>query len=79
MPKVFSFFPFANELDNSGLDLLAYNSESKSLKLVETRKLNVSWYVYTHETRLLVLASGMQCKTFNGFQVCVLLAHTILI
>jgi len=31
--------------------------------------LNVSWYVYTHESRLVLLASGMQGKTFNGFQV----------
>lgn len=53
----------------SGLDLLAFNSESKSLQLVETRRLTVSWYVYTHESRLLLLASGMQCKTFNGFQL----------
>lgn len=53
----------------SGLDLFAYDSESKTLHLVETRKLNVSWYVYTHESRLVLLASGMQCKTFTGFQV----------
>ncbi|PRQ44424.1 putative colon cancer-associated Mic1, WD40/YVTN repeat-like-containing domain-containing protein [Rosa chinensis] len=53
----------------SGLDLFAYNSESKSLQLVETRKLNVNWYVYTHESRLVLLASGMQCKTFTGFQL----------
>ncbi|KAG6693999.1 hypothetical protein I3842_09G028000 [Carya illinoinensis] len=53
----------------SGLDFFAYNSESKLLHLVETRKLNVSWYVYTHESRLVLLASGMQCKTFNGFQL----------
>ncbi|CAN6716760.1 unnamed protein product [Malus baccata var. baccata] len=53
----------------SGLDLFAYNSESKSLQLVETKKLNVSWYVYTHESRMVLLASGMQCKTFNGFQL----------
>ncbi|XP_030457858.1 uncharacterized protein LOC115678616 [Syzygium oleosum] len=53
----------------SGLDLFAYNSESKILHLVETRKLNVSWYVYTHESRLVLLASGMQCKTFTGFQL----------
>ncbi|XP_027349892.1 regulator of MON1-CCZ1 complex isoform X2 [Abrus precatorius] len=53
----------------SGLDLYAYNSESKSLQLVETKKLNVSWYVYTHESRLVLLASGMQCKTFHGFQI----------
>ncbi|KAG7961673.1 hypothetical protein I3843_09G028000 [Carya illinoinensis] len=52
-----------------GLDFFAYNSESKLLHLVETRKLNVSWYVYTHESRLVLLASGMQCKTFNGFQL----------
>ncbi|KAL5545426.1 hypothetical protein UlMin_005113, partial [Ulmus minor] len=53
----------------SGLDLLAYKPESKSLQLVETKKLNVSWYVYTHESRLVLLASGMQCKNFNGFQL----------
>ncbi|KAJ6864574.1 hypothetical protein NC651_035202 [Populus alba x Populus x berolinensis] len=53
----------------SGLDLLACDAESKSLNVVETRKLNVSWYVYTHESRLVLLASGMQCKTFNGFQL----------
>ncbi|GAU31512.1 hypothetical protein TSUD_332870 [Trifolium subterraneum] len=52
-----------------GLDLCAYKSESKSLELVETKKLNVSWYVYTHESRLVLLASGMQCKTFHGFQI----------
>ncbi|XP_062166239.1 uncharacterized protein LOC133872682 [Alnus glutinosa] len=53
----------------SGLDMFAYNSESKSLHVVETRRLNVSWYVYTHESRLVLLASGMQGKTFNGFQL----------
>ncbi|XP_031261911.1 regulator of MON1-CCZ1 complex isoform X2 [Pistacia vera] len=54
---------------NSGLDLLTYNSVSKSLDLVETRKMHVSWYVYTHESRLVLLASGMQCRTFTGFQL----------
>ncbi|KAK4800166.1 hypothetical protein SAY86_025531 [Trapa natans] len=53
----------------SGLDLFAYNSEFNMLHLVETRKLNVSWYVYTHESRLVLLASGMQCKAFTGFQL----------
>ncbi|KAF7818929.1 regulator of MON1-CCZ1 complex [Senna tora] len=53
----------------SGLDMCAYNSESKSLQLVETKKLNVSWFVYTHESRLVLLASGMQCKIFHGFQI----------
>ncbi|KAJ6923823.1 hypothetical protein NC652_017212 [Populus alba x Populus x berolinensis] len=53
----------------SGLDLLACDAESKSFQLVDTRKLNVSWYVYTHESRLVLLASGMQCKTFSGFQL----------
>lgn len=53
----------------NGLDLCAYKSESKSLQLVETKKLNVSWYIYTHESRLVLLASGMQCKTFHGFQI----------
>ncbi|KAK3004248.1 hypothetical protein RJ639_018983, partial [Escallonia herrerae] len=52
----------------SGLDLFSYNSELKSLHLVESKKLNVSWYVYTHESRLVLLASGMQCKSFTGYQ-----------
>lgn len=54
---------------NSGLDLFAYDSVAKSLDLVEMRKLNVCWYVYTHESRLVLLASGMQCRTFTGFQL----------
>ncbi|XP_028777547.1 regulator of MON1-CCZ1 complex [Neltuma alba] len=53
----------------SGLDMYAYKSDSKSLQLVEAKKLNVSWYAYTHESRLVLLATGMQCKTFHGFQI----------
>ncbi|KAF8398535.1 hypothetical protein HHK36_017465 [Tetracentron sinense] len=53
----------------SGLDLFSYESELKSLRLVETKRLNVSWYVYTHESRMVLLASGMQCKTLTGFQL----------
>lgn len=53
----------------SGLDMFSYDSELKSLHLVETKKLNVSWYVYTHESRLVLLASGMQCKSFTGYQL----------
>ncbi|KAJ9695586.1 hypothetical protein PVL29_010858 [Vitis rotundifolia] len=53
----------------SGMDLFSYDSEIKSLHLVETKKMNVSWYVYTHESRLILLASGMQCKSFTGFQL----------
>ncbi|KAA8516967.1 hypothetical protein F0562_017215 [Nyssa sinensis] len=53
----------------SGLDLFSYNSDLKSLHLVETKKFNVSWYVYTHESRLVLLASGMQCKNFTGYQI----------
>lgn len=52
----------------SGLDLYSLQVELNSLKYVETRRLNVSWYVYTHESRLVLLASGMQCKTLTGFQ-----------
>ncbi|CAN8270108.1 unnamed protein product [Cochlearia groenlandica] len=53
----------------SGMDLFAYDSMSNTLRLVETKKANVNWYTYTHETRLVLLASGLQCKTFNGFQL----------
>ncbi|XP_043691905.1 regulator of MON1-CCZ1 complex-like isoform X2 [Telopea speciosissima] len=52
----------------SGVDMYAYEPELKALRLVETKRLNVSWYVYTHESRLVLLASGMQCKSFTGFQ-----------
>lgn len=53
----------------SGLDLYSLGPELKSLRLVETKKCNVSWYVYTHESRLVLLASGMQCKNFLGYQL----------
>ncbi|XP_074379817.1 uncharacterized protein LOC141720994 [Apium graveolens] len=53
----------------SGLDFFSYDSEMRSLRLVETKKLNVSWYIYTHESRLVLLASGMQCKSFSGYQL----------
>ncbi|KAF6149342.1 hypothetical protein GIB67_016880 [Kingdonia uniflora] len=55
-------------IKTSGLDLYSYVPELKALRLVETKKLSVSWYVYTHESRMVLLASGMQCKTFTGFQ-----------
>uniref|UniRef100_A0A7N0ZSC7 Mic1 domain-containing protein n=1 Tax=Kalanchoe fedtschenkoi TaxID=63787 RepID=A0A7N0ZSC7_KALFE len=53
----------------SGLDFFVYKSESSSINLVETKRLNVNWYVYTHESRLVLLSSGMQCKNFTGFQL----------
>ncbi|KAL2923991.1 Regulator of MON1-CCZ1 complex [Bienertia sinuspersici] len=52
----------------SGLDLLSYDFESQSIQVIESKRTNVSWYVYTHESRLVLLASGMQCKSFTGFQ-----------
>ncbi|KAL5229771.1 hypothetical protein ABZP36_028547 [Zizania latifolia] len=52
----------------SGLDLLAYEPQSNALRLVDSKKFNVSWYLYTHESRLIVLASGMQCTLFTGYQ-----------
>lgn len=51
------------------MDLFAWDSMLNTLRLVETKKVNVNWYIYTHESRLVLLASGLQCKTFNGFQV----------
>jgi hypothetical protein len=53
----------------SGLDLLVYEPQSNALRLVESKKFNVTWYLYTHESRLLLLASGMQCTLFTGYQV----------
>ncbi|GAB2233095.1 hypothetical protein Droror1_Dr00002310 [Drosera rotundifolia] len=53
----------------SGLDLFSYDPEMRRLRLVESKRLNVTWYRYTHESRLVLLASGSQCKTFTGFQL----------
>ncbi|GAB2266866.1 hypothetical protein Dimus_001854 [Dionaea muscipula] len=53
----------------SGLDLFSYDSELQKLRLVESKRLNVTWYTYTHESRLVLLASGLQCKSFAGFQL----------
>ncbi|XP_051138749.1 uncharacterized protein LOC127256669 [Andrographis paniculata] len=53
----------------SGLDLFKYDDESRSLHLVEAKKMNISWYIYTHESRLVLLASGMQCRSFTGYQM----------
>uniref|UniRef100_A0A0D3BAW4 Uncharacterized protein n=1 Tax=Brassica oleracea var. oleracea TaxID=109376 RepID=A0A0D3BAW4_BRAOL len=52
----------------SGMDLFACDS-AMNLRLVETKKVNVNWYIYTHESRLVLLASGLQCKTITGFQL----------
>ncbi|KAG0456669.1 hypothetical protein HPP92_024457 [Vanilla planifolia] len=52
----------------SGIDLLSYEAELNTLRLVEAKRFNVSWYVYTHESRMVLLASGMQCTTFFGYQ-----------
>ncbi|KAK9122651.1 hypothetical protein Sjap_012253 [Stephania japonica] len=55
-------------IKTSGLELYAYEPALRALRMVETKRLNISWYIYTHESRLLLLASGMQCRTFTGFQ-----------
>ncbi|XP_006407381.2 regulator of MON1-CCZ1 complex [Eutrema salsugineum] len=55
-------------LKTSGMDLFACDS-MLNLRLVETKKVNVNWYIYTHETRLVLLASGLQCKTITGYQL----------
>lgn len=52
----------------SGLDLLAYEPQFHAFRSVESKKFNVSWYIYTHESRLILLASGMQCTMFTGYQ-----------
>ncbi|XP_020584537.1 uncharacterized protein C18orf8 [Phalaenopsis equestris] len=52
----------------SGIELLLYDAELNSLRLMEAKRFNVCWYVYTHESRMVLLASGMQCTTFYGYQ-----------
>ncbi|CAA0812685.1 Unknown protein [Striga hermonthica] len=53
----------------SALEFYTYNTEGRFLRLAETKKLNISWYIYTHESRLVLLASGIQCKSFTGYQL----------
>ncbi|VAH21061.1 unnamed protein product [Triticum turgidum subsp. durum] len=55
-------------IKTSGLDLLVYEPQSNALRLVESKKCSATWYLYTHESRLLLLASGMQCTLFTGYQ-----------
>ncbi|XP_057546117.1 uncharacterized protein LOC130825093 [Amaranthus tricolor] len=73
--KILGFFwtdcPSCNFIivKTSGMDFLAYDSESQNIQLIKSKRVNVSWYIYTHESRLVLLASGMQCKSFIGFQL----------
>lgn len=55
-------------IKTSGIDLLSYEPELNTLRLVESKKFIVSWYIYTHESRMVLLSSGMQCTVFYGFQ-----------
>ncbi|KAJ8621406.1 hypothetical protein MRB53_029935 [Persea americana] len=55
-------------IKTSGLDLFSYEAELKKLRLVEAKWFNVSWYVYTHESRMVLLSTGMQCKSFSALQ-----------
>lgn len=55
-------------IKTSGIDLLSYEPELNTLRLIEARKINVSWYIYTHESRMVLLASGMQCTIFYALQ-----------
>ncbi|XP_020526205.1 mic1 domain-containing protein DDB_G0286707 isoform X2 [Amborella trichopoda] len=55
-------------IKSSGVDMCSYEPQLNALRLVDSKRLNVSWYVHTHESRLVLLASGMQCKSLTGFQ-----------
>lgn len=66
--KIVSHFP-GMKLLHSGIDLLVIELELNTLQLVEAKKFSVSWYVYTHESRMVLLASGMQCSIFSAYQV----------
>lgn len=53
---------------SSGLELYSLAPGLDALKLVDVKLSQVSWYLYTHESRLVLLASGTQCKTFLCYQ-----------
>eukprot|EP00250_Pteridium_aquilinum_P017009 c23410_g1_i1 orf=450-2681(-) len=53
---------------SSGLELYSLAPGLDALKLVDVKPSQVSWYLYTHESRLVLLASGTQAKTFLCYQ-----------
>ncbi|KAI5055890.1 hypothetical protein GOP47_0029706 [Adiantum capillus-veneris] len=53
---------------SGGLELYSLASRLDSVKLVDVKPSQVSWFLYTHESRLVLLASGVQCKTFLCYQ-----------
>lgn len=56
-------------ITSGGLETFVVSMRESRLRPVGSRKKTpVSWYVYTHETRLVLLASGPQCTHLTGFQ-----------
>jgi len=54
---------------SAGVEFYLVIPERKTLKLVKSVSQSVSWSVYSHETRLLLLASGTQDNVIHGMQV----------
>jgi hypothetical protein len=54
---------------SAGVEFYLVLPERRALKLVKTVQHSVSWCVYSHETRLLLLATGAQDTVIHGIQV----------
>eukprot|EP00850_Spirogloea_muscicola_P012493 SM000081S22627 [mRNA] locus=s81:231057:237143:+ [translate_table: standard] len=53
---------------SNGLELYALLLSKAGLRLVDHKKGDVAWFVYTHESRLVLLATGPLCRTLSAYQ-----------
>lgn len=54
---------------SSGLELYALpQRRGGGLRAVDSKRHSVVWYAYTHESRLVLLATGPQCTSLTGYQ-----------
>jgi hypothetical protein len=54
---------------SAGVEFYLVLPDRQMLKLVKALSLAVSWCMYSHETRLLLLATGAQDNTMHGLQI----------
>ncbi|KAJ3673625.1 hypothetical protein LUZ60_005617 [Juncus effusus] len=53
---------------STGIEMLFYESDTNNFHLIESKKTNVNWYKYSHESRMLLLASSMQSNIISSYQ-----------
>lgn len=53
---------------SGGLEVNTYAAQRRGLRLRERRKMSVAWYLYTHETRMVLVGTGPQGSHIHGWQ-----------